>query len=69
MTMRSLGYLRSPSGENLVLLADGEAFVSVSVGIRLANGYVVQAIGQDAVRLLYPATGTLADVPIPPIRP
>ena len=65
-SLRYLGYMLTPAGETLVLLADGETPVPVQPGTRLPNGYVVQTLGQNAVRLLYPLTDTVVDLPIPP---
>jgi hypothetical protein len=58
--------MQTPAGEQLVLLSDGQEHSAVQVGSRLPNGFVVQAIGSNAVRLQHPATGTVADIPIPP---
>jgi hypothetical protein len=48
-----------------VLLADGEASLPVSVGAMLPNGYVVQSLGPDSVRLFYAPTATTVDIPLP----
>lgn len=68
-SLRYLGYMQTPGGAMLVLLADGDMPVPVQQGTRLPNGYLVQAMGQNAVRLIYPPTGTLVDVPIPVVAP
>ena len=61
---RYLGSMTTPAGERIVLLSEGDAALAVEVGSRLASGYVVQAIGADAVRLIYPPTGALVNLSI-----
>lgn len=63
--LRYLGFFSSPAGATVVLLADGEASFPVTVGTQLPNGYVVQSLGPDAVRLLYAPTATTVDIPLP----
>jgi hypothetical protein len=65
ISLRYLGTMVTPQGQRLVMLARGDTAVTVQEGTRLDEGYVVQAIGQDEVRLLYPATGMVLGVPIP----
>jgi hypothetical protein len=69
VTWRYLGAMVTPAGERLVMLARGDSSVTVQVGTRLEEGYVVEAVGSDAVRLAYPPLGTSVDVPIPPEPP
>lgn len=69
MTWRYLGSMLTPSGQRLVMLARGETNVTIEAGTVLEDGYVVQAIGADAVRLVYPPLGTVVDVPIPAATP
>ena len=69
MTWRYLGTMITPAGQRLVMLARGDTTVTVQPGTRLDEGYVVEAIGSDAVRLVYPPLGTVVDVPIPPAQP
>ncbi len=64
-TLRYLGFFSSPTGATVVMLADGETAIPVSVGSPLPNGYVVQSLGPDAVRLLYAPTATVVDIPLP----
>lgn len=66
MSLRYLGGMVTPEGRQLVLLAKGETSVSVQPGTRLDDGYLVQSVSREAVRLVYPPTGTEVDIPIPP---
>ena len=69
MTWRYLGSMLTPDGQRLVMLARGETNVTIEAGMVLEDGYVVQAISADAVRLVYPPLGTVVDVPIPAANP
>ena len=51
----------------MVLLFEGQEHAAVQVGSLLPSGFVVQAIGSNAVRLHHPATGSVVDIPIPPM--
>lgn len=51
------------------MLARGDTSTTVEVGTRLDEGYVVESIGSDAVRLVYPPLGTSVDILIPPAPP
>ncbi len=65
---RYLGRMQNPSGEVQTLLQreGNEAPISVRSGQRLEEGYVVQKIEAQSVRLVYPLLGTVVDIPIPP---
>jgi hypothetical protein len=65
VSLRYLGAMLTPEGRRLVMLMRGETAITVQEGTRLDEGYVVQAIGRDAVRLFYAPTSTVLDVPIP----
>jgi hypothetical protein len=65
INLRYLGAMVTPEGKRLVMLARGETTFTVQEGTRLDEGYVVQSIGREAVRLFYAATNTVLDVPIP----
>lgn len=69
INLRYLGRMTTPEGRHVVLLARGDAALTVQVGTTLEEGYVVQAVGSDAVRLVYPPLGTVVDVPIPTPQP
>ena len=66
MTWRYLGAMVTPAGERLVMLARGETSLGIQAGTRLEEGYVVESIGAEAIRLAYPPSGTVVDIPIPP---
>src|SRR5438105_6549198 len=66
---RYLGAMVTPAGERLVMLARGDTTTMVQPGLRLDDGYVVEAISSDAVRLVYPPLGSMAEIPIPPAPP
>ena len=63
---RYLGQMLDPSGQWLVYLSgpDGRE-VPVRVGTRLPEGYEVESIKDDGVRLRYPAFEAYSLIPIP----
>jgi hypothetical protein len=66
VALRYLGTMVTPGGQRMVMLARGDTAVAVETGQRLDEGFVVQAIGPDLVRLAYPPTGGVVDIAIPP---
>ncbi|MED5621552.1 hypothetical protein [Ideonella sp. BN130291] len=66
MSYRYLGQMVDPSGKQVVYLSRGDHDVAVSVGTRLDEGYVVEAITPDGVRLNYPPLHAQVTVPVPP---
>lgn len=69
MQWRYLGTMVTPAGQRLVMLARGDTVVTVQPGASLDDGYVVEAVGSDAIRVTYPPLGTVVDIPIPPAPP
>jgi hypothetical protein len=65
---RYMGTLVDPSGRQWVYLARGDASVPVALGTQLDEGYVVEAIDPDGVRLLYAPMDARVVIPIPPPR-
>lgn len=65
--LRYLGALFNPNGERLLLLADGEMVVTAQPGTALPNGYVVQSVALDAVRVAHPPTGAVIDISLPSV--
>lgn len=65
--LRYLGALFNPNGERLLLLADGEVVVTAQPGTALPNGYVVQSVALDAVRVAHPPTGAAIDISLPSV--
>jgi hypothetical protein len=55
-----------PAGPRLVMLARGDEVAFIQAGARLDDGYVVEAIGADAVRLVYPPLGMKVELPVAP---
>lgn len=66
LSYRYLGRMQAPGGQVQVYLARGERELSVSVGTVLEEGYVVEAISDDAVLLRYPPLNQVARIPIAP---
>lgn len=62
MRARVLGTMVTPEGKRLVLMLVGETVSIAEVGALLDNGYVVQAVDRDVVRVVYPPTGTTTDL-------
>jgi hypothetical protein len=63
---RFFGRMTTPGGEEVIMLARGDVPVPVTAGMELDDGYVVQAIAPEAVRVVYPPLGTVIDLPLPP---
>lgn len=61
-----LGQLRTPQGELLVLLVDGDSTAPAQPGARLPSGWEVAAIEPGGVRLVMPGTTSSATVELPP---
>ena len=64
MPYRYLGQMLDPAGKRLVYLTRPDKDVSVSVGTRLDEGYVVEAIDDKSVRLLFPPQNVRMVIPI-----
>ena len=66
MNVRYLGAVLTPEGKRLVYLMRGESTLTVSLGQRLDDGYIVESMTAEAVTLLYPPLDVRVVVPIPP---
>jgi hypothetical protein len=66
MDYRFLGRMLTPEGRPITLLARGDTTIEVQPGQQLDDGYRVEAVSEQAIRLAYPSLGTVVDVPIPP---
>lgn len=66
LAYRYLGRMTDPSGTQRVYLAKADTAVAVTVGSRLDEGYVVEAIEPAEIRLHYPPLGARAAIPVPP---
>ncbi len=65
MTYRFLGRMLTPEGRPITLLARGDAAIEVKAGQQLEEGYRVDSVNAQAVRLVYPPLGTVVDIAIP----
>lgn len=65
LNYRYLGKMTDPSGRKWVYLATPDKELAVSLGTRLDEGYVVEAIRPDGVHLAYPPLGIKALIPVP----
>jgi hypothetical protein len=63
---RFFGRVVGPDGQLLTLLTRTGAPVAISDGMALDDGYVVEAVRADAVRLIYPPLGVVVELPLPP---
>jgi hypothetical protein len=63
---RFFGRIVGPDGQLLTLLTRTGVPVAISAGQALDDGYVVEAVRADAVRLAYPPLGIVVELPLPP---
>ena len=63
---RYFGRVVGPDGQQITLLTRTGAPVPVSEGVPLDDGYIVESVRPDAVRLVYPPLGTVVELPLPP---
>lgn len=66
---RFVGRVVSPDGQDVVYLAWRDLTVSASVGQPAGEGYLVEAIGNDAVTLHHAADGLRIRIAIPAANP
>jgi len=66
LTYRYLGQMTDPSGKKVYYLAKADKDVPIVVGTPLDEGYVVEAITADLVRLRYPPLDVRVEIRIPP---
>ncbi|WP_423598379.1 hypothetical protein [Roseateles sp. MS654] len=69
MNYRYLGQLIDPQGQRKVYLARADKDLLVEAGTRLDEGYRVEAITDDEVRLIYDSLQQRAVIRIPPAAP
>jgi hypothetical protein len=62
---RYMGQLVDPAGKRVVYLARPDKEVPVAVGTQLDEGYVVESVSSDGVRLLHPPTKSKVLIPLP----
>ena len=63
---RFFGRVVGPDGQLLTLLTRTGEPVAISDGMALDDGYIVEAVRADAVRLIYPPMGVVVELPVPP---
>ena len=63
--VRYLGSMQTPQGERLVLLLRGDTAIVARAGLGFEDGYVIQSVSPQAVRLLHAATGVGLDIAVP----
>jgi len=63
---RYLGRMTDPGGTQRTFVGNDTTMIPIERGTVLDGGYVVDAIGADAIRLRYPPTGTQVDIAVPP---
>ena len=66
MNYRFFGRMTSPDGQEETWLASGERVVLAKPGTSLEDGYVIETVSADAVRLAYPALDAHVQIPLPP---
>ncbi len=62
---RYLGRMTGPDGSQQIILGRGETSISITKGMMLDNGYVVESISRDAVMLTYPSLEIRTSISIP----
>jgi hypothetical protein len=64
---RLLGTMEAPTGQRLVILADGnQSSLLAEAGMRLDGGFQIASVDSDAVRLTHPSSNVEVVIPIPP---
>lgn len=66
MTHRFFGSMRNPDGQVLTYVTDGASTVQAVPGVTLSSGYVIDAITEQEIRLLYPPLSSESRISIPP---
>lgn len=66
LNYRFLARISAPGGEVLTYLARGDQVIAVHAGVRLVEGYVVEAVDERAVRLHHPQLDVRALVAFAP---
>ncbi|WP_332288575.1 hypothetical protein [Aquincola agrisoli] len=58
--------MTDPSGAQRMFLGKDDTMVPIEPGTALDDGYVVDAVETDAIRLRHPPTGTQISITVPP---
>jgi hypothetical protein len=65
MPYKVVGVMLDPEGRRLVVLGRADKSLVASPGMQLEEGFVIESVGDEAVRLLYPPLEVRFDLPIP----
>lgn len=65
MPYKVVGVMLDPDGRRLVILGKVDKSLIVAPGMQLDEGFLVEAVGDEAVQLLYRASDTRFQIPIP----
>ena len=66
LSYRLLGAMTGPDGYRVTFLLKGESAVPIAVGTVLDEGYRVDSVEGDAIRLRHVDHGTEVTIPVPP---
>ena len=66
LSYRLLGAMTGPDGYRVTFLLKGESAVPIAVGTVLDEGYRVDSVEGDAIRLRHLDHGTEVTIPVPP---
>lgn len=66
LQVRYAGSVQAPDGQRIVYLTRGDSSFEIHRGDRLDEGFVVEAIGEASLSLVYPPLGTKMTVALPP---
>jgi hypothetical protein len=59
----------TPDSQTITLLGRDAQSIEIKPGLVLEDGYKVESITDQAVRLIYPPLGTVVEIPIPRSNP
>ena len=65
MPYKVVGVMLDPDGRRLVILGKVDKSIIAAPGMQLDEGFLIEAVGDEAVQLLYPASDTRFHIPIP----
>lgn len=68
VSYRYLGKLVDPQGQVLVYLTRQDEIIQVSNGTKLPDGYVIESISANSIRLHFPSLDARAMIVIPPAK-
>ena len=65
LSYRVIGHMLNPDGKRFVYIAQGDTTLAVKEGTELKEGYVVEAITDNAIKLFYPPLDQHVSLPLP----